>query len=142
MTTGGRPVLVRNAGTGLVLEVERGNRLRTGAPARPPGADQRWLLTPVHPGAGVYHLLRPEDGRRLDVAGASTEPGARVQLWRANGFGAQEWLVEEHLDQPGVVSLVATISGLPLDVDEEGRPRQAEESDSPTQGWHLDPLPE
>ncbi|MCB5166457.1 RICIN domain-containing protein [Streptomyces bambusae] len=131
---------LRNAASGLVLATE-GGRSGSGARLRlvpESETEQRWQVVPVHPGAGMFHIVHPDSGKRFDVAGASTEGGARVQLWSANGYGAQEWLVEEHVDQPGVVTLVACISGLPLDVDEEGRARQWEETDSPTQGWRLE----
>ncbi|MER7764845.1 RICIN domain-containing protein [Streptomyces sp. NPDC097619] len=133
--------LLRNAASGLVLATEggrsgSGTRLRLAEPA---GTTGHWRVRPVHTGAGIFHLEHVDSGKLLDVAGASTESGARVQLWKANGYGAQEWLLEEHLDQPGVVTLVACISGLPLDVDEEGRARQWQESDAPTQGWRLEP---
>ncbi|MEV7611705.1 RICIN domain-containing protein [Streptomyces sp. NPDC089799] len=137
--------LLRNAGNGLVLEVDGGRsgsgaRVRVGDLTEAAGtAAQRWRLVPVHSGGGVFHVVHEASGKRLDVAGASTESGTRVQLWKANGYGAQEWLVEEHLDAPGVVSLIACISGLPLDVDGDGWARQWEETDSPTQGWRLEP---
>ncbi|MGW6949380.1 RICIN domain-containing protein, partial [Streptomyces xanthophaeus] len=54
-------------------------------------------------------------------------------------FGAQEWIVEEHLDDPVVVSLIACISGLPLEADGQGRTRQGEDTDSPAQWWRLEP---
>ncbi|MFF5449202.1 RICIN domain-containing protein [Streptomyces sp. NPDC012888] len=136
--------VLRNAADGRVLEVEGdrtggGSRVRLGPERAEPAGAQHWRILPVHAGAGMHHVEHVRSGKRLDVAGASTESGARVQLWKANGFGAQEWLVEEHLDQPGVVSLIACISGLPLDVDEQGRARQWEETDSPSQGWRLEP---
>ncbi|MFE2144453.1 hypothetical protein ACFXA3_22425, partial [Streptomyces sp. NPDC059456] len=55
------------------------------------------------------------------------------------GSGAPACTVEEHLDDPGVVSLIACISGLPLEADGEGRARVSEDTDSPAQWWHLDP---
>ncbi|MER5933470.1 RICIN domain-containing protein [Streptomyces sp. NPDC002054] len=142
--------LLRNAASGLVLEAEggrtgSGTRVRVG-PEDPPTAAgkaaQRWRIVPVHPGAGTYHVVNVLSEKRLDVAGAAVESGTRIQLWKPNGFGAQEWLVEEHLDAPGVVSLIACISGLPLDVDAEGYARQWEETDAPTQGWRLEPAAE
>ncbi|WP_223837615.1 RICIN domain-containing protein [Streptomyces venezuelae] len=140
--------LLRNAASGLVLETEgsrtgSGTRVRVG-PEGPPAAAgaQRWRIVPVHPGAATYHVVNVLSEKRLDVAGASVESGARIQLWKPNGFGAQEWLVEEHLRHgaaTGVVSLIACISGLPLDVDPAGYARQWEETDAATQGWRLEP---
>ncbi|MFG2292561.1 RICIN domain-containing protein [Streptomyces sp. NPDC048603] len=138
--------LLRNAASGQVLEVDGGRtgsgaRVRVG-PQGPPASPeaQRWRLVPVHSGGAMFHVVHEASGKRLDVAGASVDSGTRVQLWKANGFGAQEWLVEEHLDAPGVVSLIACISGLPLDVDGDGWARQWEETDAPTQGWRLEPV--
>ncbi|MFE5488595.1 hypothetical protein ACFQ7Z_01290 [Streptomyces virginiae] len=44
-----------------------------------------------------------------------------------------------HPQHPGVVSLIACISGLLLEADAEGRVRQAEDTDSPSQWWRLEP---
>ncbi|MFE0578648.1 RICIN domain-containing protein [Streptomyces sp. NPDC058874] len=131
---------IRNADSGLVLQLEGASRVRVGPDGPPaPAAARRWLIAPVHSGGGIFHVVSADNERRLDVANASTESGARVQVWRANAFGAQEWIVEEHLDAPGVVSLIACISGLPLEADAEGRVRQGEDTDSPSQWWRLEP---
>ncbi|MFB7976687.1 RICIN domain-containing protein [Streptomyces vinaceus] len=130
---------IRNVASGLLLQLEGGTRVVVGpdGPPAPPAALQ-WRISPVHSGGGIVHVVSVHNDRRLDVANASTESGARVQVWRANAFGAQEWIVEEHLDDPGVVSLIACISGLPLEADEEGRARQCEDTDSPAQWWRLE----
>ncbi|WP_329377318.1 RICIN domain-containing protein [Streptomyces sp. NBC_01351] len=131
---------IRNVESGLVLQLEGASRVRVGPDGPPaPVAARRWRIAPVHSGGGIFHVVSEDNERRLDVANASTDSGARVQVWRANAFGAQEWLVEEHLDEPGVVSLVACISDLLLETDEEGRVRQAEDTDSPSQWWRLEP---
>ncbi|MCY0938166.1 RICIN domain-containing protein [Streptomyces sp. H34-S4] len=130
---------IRNAASGLLLQVESGNRVGVGPDGEPAGA-RRWEITPVHSGGGIFHLVSVHNGKRLDVANASTESGTRVQVWKANAFGAQEWVVEEHLDDPGVVSLIAAISGLPLEADAENRARQCEDTDSPAQWWRLEPV--
>ncbi|MGW0365701.1 RICIN domain-containing protein [Streptomyces sp. NPDC002990] len=130
---------VRNVASGLLLQVESSNRVRVGAEVLVP-ASQEWRISPVHSGGGIFHVVSVHNGKRLDVANASTENGTRVQVWKANAFGAQEWIVEEHLDAPGVVSLIAAISGLSLEADEEGRARQCEDDDSPAQWWRLEPL--
>ncbi|MET9696343.1 RICIN domain-containing protein [Streptomyces sp. NPDC006529] len=133
---------IRNVAGGLLLEAEGTSRVRVGPEGPPPlPAAQLWDVVPVHGGGAVFHVVSALNGRLLDVANASTESGARVQLWRANAFGAQEWLVEEHLDAPGVVSLVACISGLPLEAAGDGRVRQAEDTDSPAQWWRLEAVP-
>ncbi|WP_327134243.1 RICIN domain-containing protein [Streptomyces sp. NBC_01343] len=132
---------IRNAASGLLLQLEGSTRVGVGpdGPPAPPAARQ-WRISPVHSGGGIVHIVSVHNDRRLDVANASTESGTRVQVWRANAFGAQEWIVEEHLDDPGVVSLIACISGLPLEADEEGRVRQYEDTDSPAQWWRLEPV--
>ncbi|MEU8461190.1 RICIN domain-containing protein [Streptomyces sp. NPDC029003] len=130
---------IRNVDSGLVLQLEGASRVRVGPDGPPaPAAARRWRISPVHSGGGIFHVVSEDNGRRLDVANASTDSGARVQVWRANAFGAQEWLVEEHLDEPGVVSLIACISGLPLEADAQGRARQAEDTDSASQWWRLE----
>ncbi|MGR4881004.1 RICIN domain-containing protein [Streptomyces sp. LARHCF249] len=132
---------IRNVDSGLVLQLEGASRVRVGPDGPPaPEAARRWRISPVHSGGGVFHVVSEDNERRLDVANASTDSGARVQVWRANAFGAQEWIVEEHLDAPGVVSLIACISGLPLEADPQGRARQGEDTDSPTQWWRLEPV--
>ncbi|MFJ6719145.1 RICIN domain-containing protein [Streptomyces sp. NPDC091259] len=132
---------IRNVGGGLLLRVEGGNRVAV-APeaAEGPAASREWEISPVHSGGGVVYVVNVRAERRLDVANASTENGARVQVWKPNAFGAQEWIVEEHLDAPGVVSLIACVSGLSLEVDEQGRARQGEDADSPAQWWRLEPV--
>ncbi|MEU6890803.1 RICIN domain-containing protein [Streptomyces sp. NPDC046557] len=132
---------IRNVGGGLLLRVESGNRVAVApAGAECPAGAQEWEVSPVHSGGGIVHIVNVRAERRLDVANASTESGARVQVWRPNAFGAQEWIVEEHLDDPGVVSLIACVSGLSLEVDAQGRARQGEDADSPAQWWRLEPL--
>ncbi|CAL9586867.1 hypothetical protein SUDANB120_05163 [Streptomyces sp. enrichment culture] len=132
---------VRNVASGLLLRLEGGTAVGVGPQGPPaPAASVQWRLSPVHSGGGIVHVVSVHNGRRLDVANASTESGARVQVWRPNAFGAQEWIVEEHLDDPGVVSLVACISGLSLEADAEGRARQGEDTDSPAQWWRLEPV--
>ncbi|MFD5511200.1 RICIN domain-containing protein [Streptomyces sp. NPDC127051] len=132
---------IRNVASGLLLQLEGSTRVGVGpdGPPAPPAARQ-WRISPVHSGGGIVHIVSVHNDKRLDVANASTESGTRVQVWRANAFGAQEWIVEDHLDDPGVVSLIACISGLPLEADEEGRARQCEDTDSPVQWWRLDPV--
>ncbi|MFD6877467.1 MULTISPECIES: RICIN domain-containing protein [unclassified Streptomyces] len=132
---------IRNVESGLVLQLEGASRVRVGPDGPPaPAAARRWRISPVHSGGGIFHVVSEDNERRLDVANASTDSGARVQVWRANAFGAQEWLVERHLDDPGVVSLIACVSGLSLEADDEGRARQGEDNDSPSQWWRLEPV--
>ncbi|MGW2562339.1 RICIN domain-containing protein [Streptomyces sp. NPDC001514] len=124
-----------NDAKGSGANVQQGKE--TGAPA------QQWDIS--FAGGGFYHLVNANSGKRLDVAGASTENGANVQQWKANNFGAQEWLIEQHLDAPGTATLVSHISGLLLEVEdgsaEDGaNVRQWEDTDSPFQWWRLEPV--
>ncbi|MFE6856910.1 RICIN domain-containing protein, partial [Streptomyces sp. NPDC057674] len=96
-------------------------------------------------GGGLYHLVNAASGKRLDVANASTENGANIQQWKANNFGAQEWIIEQDLQSPGTVALVSFISGLFLEVADDskedgGNVRQWEDTDSPFQWWRLEPV--
>ncbi|GAA2745766.1 RICIN domain-containing protein [Kitasatospora cinereorecta] len=133
---------LRNVATGELLEVAEGSS-RSGARVRRAPDDgsaaQRWRISPVHPGAALYHLENAASGKRLDVRGAATENGVPVQQWSANAFGAQEWLLERHDDAPDTYTLVAIISGKNLDLTPEGLAHQWEDTDSPTQWWHLEP---
>ncbi|MFI5808325.1 RICIN domain-containing protein [Streptomyces sp. NPDC051561] len=136
--------LLRNAGSGLLLEGRGGSGVQQGKDAGTPG--QRWQLSPVHEGSGLHHVVNEATGKRLDVANASVENGTRIQQWRANNFGAQEWIIERHPDAPGRVSLVSWISGLLLEVadgsaEEGARVQQWEDTDSPGQWWQLEPAP-
>ncbi|MFJ6635149.1 RICIN domain-containing protein [Streptomyces sp. NPDC091376] len=138
--------LVRNAGSGLLLEVYNGAKgsganVQQGRETGAPG--QQWDVT--HAGGGLYHLTNVNSGKRLDVANASTENGANVQQWKANNYGAQEWLIEQHLDAPGTVTLISHISGLLLETeggsgDDGANVRQWEDTDSPFQWWRPEPV--
>lgn len=133
---------LRNVGSGLLLEVA-GGKQRSGAKVRQGPADespgQLWRITAVHPGGGLYHLESDGSGKRLDVTGARTDNGVPLQLWGPNSFGAQEWLLEQHVDAPGTFNLVSFISGLTLEIADDGTAQQWEDRDTPFQWWHLEP---
>ncbi|MFF8960659.1 RICIN domain-containing protein [Streptomyces sp. NPDC014894] len=144
--------LVRNVGSGLLLEVyggARGSGAVVQLAAETGAAAQQWLIEPVPGGSGLHHFVNAASGKRLDVTGASTENGARIQQWRANNFGAQEWIIESHVDAPGTVAVVSFVSGLLLEAEDGGadgggtgpgaRVRQWEDTDSPAQQWRLEP---
>ncbi|MCK1796957.1 RICIN domain-containing protein [Streptomyces sp. XM4193] len=144
-----RSYRVRNVGSGLLLEVYEGRTaggVRVQQGSRPGSGDlpgQLWRITPVYEGSALRHVVSVASGKRLDVTGASLEPGAPIQQWRANNFGAQEWLLEEHVAKPGTYSLVSYLSGLLLEIPdsskEEGAPAlQGEDIDSPFQWWTLE----
>lgn len=64
---------------------------------------------------GYYVVVNQSSGNRvLDVAGASCNAGARVQLYAANGTNAQKWYVRSLGN--GAYSLTAFVSGKVLDV--------------------------
>ncbi|MFJ8435122.1 RICIN domain-containing protein [Kitasatospora sp. NPDC094019] len=140
---------IRNVATGLLLEVPGGSR-RSGVKvllAPEDGSDaQLWQLTAVHSGGALFHVENVAGGKRLDVTGAATDDGVPVQQWSANAFGAQEWLVEHHLDAPGTCTLTSFISGKALTAppppsDPAAPPapvHQWEDTDSPTQWWQLE----
>ncbi|MYT47640.1 RICIN domain-containing protein [Streptomyces rimosus subsp. rimosus ATCC 10970] len=138
--------VVRNVGSGLLLEVEDGRKgsganVRQGKDDGSPG--QLWRITEVHPGSGLRHLTNVGSGKRLDVTGASTENGANVQQWKANNYGAQEWLLEQHVDAPGTFTLTNYASGLLLEVaDDSAEPganvQQWEDRDRAGQWWRLE----
>ncbi|MFG2560770.1 RICIN domain-containing protein [Streptomyces sp. NPDC048496] len=142
---------LRNVGSGLLLEVDgsakgSGANVQQGADKQDGAGGRHWQLSPVHEGAALYHLTNAHSGKRLDVANASTENGANVQQWKANNYGAQEWLIEQHLDAPGTVTLVSFISGLVLEVADGSTAdganvQQWEDTDSPGQWWQLEPVP-
>ncbi|MGV9265533.1 RICIN domain-containing protein [Kitasatospora sp. NPDC003701] len=133
---------VRNVGSGLLLEVADGSR-RSGAKvvlgAESGSEAQLWRFAAVHPGGALFHVENAASGKRLDVTGASPEDGVLIQQWSANAFGAQEWLLEHHLDAPGTYTLTSFISGKPLTATTPGHPvEQREDLDSPTQWWRLE----
>lgn len=149
------PYLVRNVGSGLLLEVFEGRtasgaNVQQGKQASAGASDasgaspgQLWRIIPVYEGSALSHLECVASGKRLDVAGASTEPRANVQQWRANNFGAQEWLLEEHVGAPGTYSLVSHVSGLLLEVadaspSDGANVQQGEDVDSPCQWWTVE----
>lgn len=141
--------LVRNTGSGLLLEVyggAKGSGAVVQLSTENGTAAQQWQIDPVPNGGGLYHFVSVVSGKRLDVAAASVENGARVQQWRANNFGAQEWIIERRLDAPGTVSIVSFISGLLLEAVDGGtqngtRVQQWEDTDTPGQQWRLEPCP-
>lgn len=57
------------------------------------GTNQQWM--PVSLGNGTYKFVGRGSGRCLDVPGASTANGARLQIYTCNGTGAQAF----HLQQ-------------------------------------------
>lgn len=71
-----------------------------------------WAAAPS-PG-GVFTLINTNSNKALDVAGAQTNDGTNVQIWSANGSGAQQWRFNQNSN--GSYTLVNTNSGRALDV--------------------------
>jgi beta-glucanase (GH16 family) len=57
------------------------------------GANQQWQ--PVSLGNGAFKFVGRASGRCLDVPGASTANGARLQIYDCNGTGAQAWTLAQ-----------------------------------------------
>ncbi|GAA0585388.1 RICIN domain-containing protein [Streptomyces crystallinus] len=62
------------------------------------GANQQWK--PVEEAAGTYHFVNRNSGKCLDVPGASTADGARMQQYACNGSTAQSFRVDPVDSQP------------------------------------------
>jgi hypothetical protein len=60
----------------------------------------------------IYELVAQCSGKALDVNGASTAAGAKVQQWTRNGSAAQKWRIN---DMGNGLKLVAQCSGMALD---------------------------
>ncbi|MEV7773058.1 RICIN domain-containing protein [Kitasatospora sp. NPDC086791] len=135
--------LVRNVGSGLLLRVADASR-RSGARivlGADDGTDaELWRLTAVHPGGALVHLENAASGKRLDVTGASPDNGVPIQQWGANAFGAQEWLLEAHVDAPGTYTVTSFVSGKPLTAPDgpDGVVHQWEDVDAPAQWWRFE----
>jgi len=61
---------------------------------------------------GIYELVAQCSGKALDVNGASTAAGAKVQQWTRNNSNAQKWKIT---DMGNGLKLVAQCSGMALD---------------------------
>ncbi|MFE4786748.1 hypothetical protein ACFRNK_04420, partial [Streptomyces sp. NPDC056756] len=73
-------------------------------------------------------------------ATASPVRATGVLVGGATAVGALVGGAAQPPPPPGVVSLIAAISGLPLEADAEGGARQCEDTDSPAQWWRLEPV--
>lgn len=98
-------------------------------------AAQRWMFSSscklLNP--GLYQIVsRLDEGRVIDVSGASTKSDASTQVWMANGTLAQKWVAKVGAD--GLVSLKNANSGLFLS-DSEGILFYKEECDDNSSLW-------
>jgi hypothetical protein len=57
------------------------------------GTNQQWQ--PVSLGNGMFKFVGRGSGRCLDVPGASTANGVRLQIFDCNGTGAQAWTLKQ-----------------------------------------------
>ena len=65
-------------------------------------------------GDGSYTIINPATGKALDVEGAGTTKGTKVQLYTANNTCAQKWQIVKNDDE--TYSIYSSCSGLILDV--------------------------
>ena len=108
-----------NAASGAVIDLTGGNAAAGTAIqmyANNLTAAQAWRFVSASLiDDGYYVVVNQSSGDRvLDVAGASCNAGARVQLYTANGTNAQKWYVRSLGN--GAYSLTAFVSGKALDV--------------------------
>lgn len=118
----------RNKASGLVLDVRGASSDEgTAVQAFPDNNTkaQRWKL---HQASGGYDPkavapweLEPvcAPGKRLDVSGASTDDGAKIQIWRSNGTKAQRWAIVD--DGEGFWTFVCVATGKAIDVKNGGK---------------------
>lgn len=78
---------------------------------------------------GYYTLISKRSGKALDVAAASTSPGANVQTYKANGSCAQKWAID--LIRDSMYALRSACSGNALDI----RNGQVNRSTTNVQTW-------
>ena len=112
---------------------------------------QKWTLLPsaYEPGPipdGVYRMTTAvDDGYALDVSGASSDAGANVQVWRANGTDAQKWRVVHQ--ESGYYEVTCEASGKALDVsgasqDSCANVQQWSRNGTAAQLWLVQPNPD
>lgn len=77
---------------------------------------------------GTYTIRTAVSGKCLDVAGASTEDGAKVQEWSCNGTGAQRFEVTRLAD--GAYQIINAHSRKSLDIYE-----RSTQPNAPLQQW-------
>ncbi|RRJ30154.1 RICIN domain-containing protein [Halocatena pleomorpha] len=89
---------------------------------------------------GTYEITNANSGQLLEVANASTEDGANVQQWPANGHQTQQWYVEEVTN--GEYRLVNENSGQLLEVAtastaDGANVRQYSDTGCACQRWYI-----
>ena len=101
------------------------------------GSSQAWRLKPFAPmvSEGCYTLASGVGLRVLDVAGASIDEGAAMQLYRSHGTLAQKWWVRTLED--GSITLQCVGSGKYLALDEAGAAVQISDARSERARWCL-----
>jgi hypothetical protein len=122
---GGKQLAIAGEGTNAVPAVSPG-----------PGAGPRGQWSLIGQGNGVYKIANRGSGLVLDVAQASTEPGARVIQYADNGGENQLWTLKRiHGDRYEIVN---RRSGLALSVTGEALTQQKEDG-TEAQQWRLRP---
>jgi hypothetical protein len=119
----GGPIVFESRSSGMVLDV-RGASFQDGAAIQQypwnGGINQQWTLLPTNDGnytilsGNIIGLGNGSSDLVMDVTGASTEDGALIQLYHANGGSNQEWTLEP--TDPGFHRIVSASSGMVLDV--------------------------
>ena len=63
---------------------------------------------------GYYEIKAKHSGKVLDVAGAGTTNGTRIQQYDSNGSDAQKWIIKEA--GGGYYYLISKCNGLYIDI--------------------------
>jgi Ricin-type beta-trefoil lectin domain-like/Pregnancy-associated plasma protein-A len=110
--------LIRNVGSGLVLDVMGGNPSSI-APViqstRDDGPSQRWRLIPsAQTGVSTFQIVCVNSGKCLDVVGGGAEAGAKIQQFTGHAGQNQQWSFVPA--GGGKYYLQVSHSGLVLDV--------------------------
>ena len=92
-------------------------------------------------GDGIYSIFSKVDGRALDVSSGSRADGANIQVWTANGTGAQTWSIRHASNGWYVVENAR--SGKALDVKDFGtvsgtNVQQWQSSSNDAQKWRVE----
>ncbi|MGW8955651.1 ricin-type beta-trefoil lectin domain protein [Streptomyces sp. NPDC055709] len=100
-TTTGRPGQIKNVSNGLCLDVPAGN-IYDGAPVTQYGCSSPGVSAPVWTIGrdGAIRVGDPNNNKCLDVTQSGTANGTKLQIWRCNGTGAQQWQWRNAPDGP------------------------------------------
>ena len=82
------------------------------------------------------HTLTPQHAtsKRMDLSGAQTSNGNKVQIWTANGTGAQNWVFSNSGVTPaGNYNIASSLGAFCLDVAARGHGERNQGPDLPVQ---------